>query len=63
VDAVKLIALELFREGRVSLGRAAELARIGLAEFIDFAAQRGVPLNYTLEELTEDRQTAARLKL
>jgi predicted HTH domain antitoxin len=61
--ANKLLALELFREGRVSLGRAAELARAGIEEFLEFSAPRGVPLHYAQAELTEDRETANRLKL
>lgn len=62
-NAAKLLALELYREGRASLGRAAELAGVGIEEFMDFAAHRQVPFHYTAEELAEDRDTAARLKL
>ena len=61
--ARRLVALELFREGRVSLGRAAELAGQNLEAFMEFAAQREVPLHYTAEDLEQDRETAARLKL
>ena len=61
--ASKLIALELFREGRVSLGRSAELAGIGLEEFMEFSAHRQVPLHYTESDLLDDRDTASRLKL
>jgi predicted HTH domain antitoxin len=42
-EAAKFIALELFREGTVSLGRAAELCATPLAAFMNFAAARGVP--------------------
>jgi predicted HTH domain antitoxin len=59
----KLLALELFREGRVSLGRAAELAGVGVEEFMDFSAHREVSLKYTEDDLAADRDTAARLKL
>ena len=58
-----LVALELFREERVSLGRAAELAGLGVEEFMVFSAQRQVPLHYTADDLAEDRNIAARLKL
>ncbi len=61
--ASKLLALELFREGRISLGRAAELASVGVEEFVEFSARRGVPLHYTQTELVEDRETATRLEL
>jgi predicted HTH domain antitoxin len=61
--AAKLIALELFREGRVSLGRAAELCATPLAAFMDFAAARGVPpMNYSVEAWEEDRSTLAKLR-
>ena len=42
-EAAKLIALELFREGTVSIGRAAELCLTPLAAFMDFAAAQGLP--------------------
>ena len=62
-EAAKLIALELFREQRVSVGRAAELCGVPLAAFMDFAAAHEVPpLNYGIAELEEDRQTIAKLR-
>jgi predicted HTH domain antitoxin len=62
-DAAKLIALELFREDQISLGRAAELCATPLEVFMDYAAKHGVPLHYGLEELHEDWQTNERLGL
>jgi len=62
-EAARLIALELFRDGAVSLGRAAELCHAPLAAFMDFAASQGVPpLNYGIEQLEEDRRTLAKLR-
>ena len=63
VGASKLLGLELYREGRVSLNRAAELAGIGIEEFMEFAAHRDVSLDYTQRDLIDDRQTASDLKL
>ncbi len=60
-EVAKLIALELFREDAVSLGRAAELCGVPLAEFMDFAAERGAPLHYTIDDLTQDQQLIERL--
>ena len=37
-DAARLLALELYREERVSLGRAAELCQTPVAAFMEFAA-------------------------
>ena len=62
-EAARLLALELYREDRVSLGRAAELCQTPLAAFMEFAAKHGVPpLRYSFEDLEEERQTADRLK-
>ena len=62
-EAARLLALELYREDKVSLGRAAELCQTVLAAFLDFAAKRGVPpLRYSFEDLEKELQTADRLK-
>jgi predicted HTH domain antitoxin len=62
-EAARLLALELYREDEVSLGRAAELCETPVAAFMDFAAKHGVPpLRYSFEDLEEERQTADRLK-
>ncbi len=55
-EVSKLLALELFREDAVSLGRAAELCGVALAEFMDFVSEREVPLHYSLDDLAEDRR-------
>jgi predicted HTH domain antitoxin len=39
----KLIALELFREERISSGKAADLLGISKVEFIDLLDQHGIP--------------------
>jgi predicted HTH domain antitoxin len=57
-ETAKILALDLFRERKVSLGRAAELCATPLAAFMDFAAAHGVPpLSYDLEDLEHDRNT------
>ena len=61
--ATHLLALELFREGRVSLGRAAELAGVSIEEFMEFSAHRQVALHYTADDLADDRATAEQFKL
>ncbi len=62
-EAARLLALELYREDKVSLGRAAELCQTPLAAFMDFAAKHGVPpLRYSFEDLEEERRTVDRLK-
>jgi predicted HTH domain antitoxin len=62
-EAARLLALELYREDRVSLERGAELCHTPLAAFMDFAAKHGVPpLRYSFEDLEEERHSVDRLK-
>ena len=61
-ETAKLLALELFREDKVSMGRAAELCCTPLEIFIEFAAEHEVPLHYGIAELEEDRRTLAKLR-
>ena len=56
-EVAKLLALELYRERAISLGRAAELGGVSIAEFIDFAGDREVELDFGLEALEQDRRT------
>ncbi len=61
-EAACWLALEFFREEKVSLGRAAELCERPLATFMDFAASRGVsPLRTSFDDLEEERRSVERL--
>jgi predicted HTH domain antitoxin len=62
-EAAKFIALELFRENKVSMGRAAELCKTPLEAFMQFAGEHEVPWHYGVAELEEDRRTLERLGL
>jgi predicted HTH domain antitoxin len=62
-ETARLLALELYREDKVSLGRAAELCQMSVEQFMEFAAQHNVPLHYGADELEEDRRTLERLGL
>jgi predicted HTH domain antitoxin len=62
-EAAKFIALELFRENKVSMGRAAELCKTPLEAFMQFAGEHEVPWHYGITELEEDRRTLERLGL
>ncbi len=58
-DAQIWIALELFRQRKVSAGKAAELAGLSLSEFMDISRQHGVAwVSYTDEELETEIQDA-----
>lgn len=50
-----LLAVALFQEGEVSVGKAAELAGLGYRAFLDALRERGVPAYvYTEEMLAQD---------
>jgi predicted HTH domain antitoxin len=61
-ETAKLLALELFREDKISMGRAAELCHTPLAAFIDFAAEHSAPMHYGIAELEDDRRALAKLR-
>ena len=63
LEAARLLALELYREDKVSLGRAAELCQMPVERFMEFAARHNVPLHYGAGDLEEDRRTLERLGL
>jgi predicted HTH domain antitoxin len=62
-EAARLLALELYREEKVSLELAAELCQTPLAAFMDFAAKHGVPpLRYSYEDLEQERPSTDRVQ-
>lgn len=62
-EAARLLALELYRENKVSLGRAAELCQTPPAAFMEFSAKHGVtPLRYSYEDLAEERSSTDQLE-
>ncbi len=62
-EAARLLAVELYREDKVSLERAAELCQTLLAAFMDFAAKHDVPpLRYSFEDLEEERGSTDRFE-
>jgi predicted HTH domain antitoxin len=53
--AVRDLAAQLYSEGRLSLGKAARLARLDLARFWALLIERGIAVvDYTADDLTED---------
>ena len=47
-------ALELYREGRISLWKAAEIAGITYREALEELKKRNIPFRYDLEDLEVD---------
>jgi predicted HTH domain antitoxin len=60
-ESARLLALELYREHKVSLGRAAELCDMPIEAFMVFAGKRGASMHYSVSDLEEDRLTLERL--
>ena len=60
-ESVRLLALELYRENKVSLGRAAELCDTPIEAFMVFAGKHEAPMHYSGADLEEDRLTLERL--
>lgn len=56
------LALEKYSKREISLGRAAELAKMPLADFMVKAADRKIPINYSVESLEKDFKAAAKAR-
>ena len=55
-------ALNEYGKRNVSLGKAAEIAKMPLADFMMVAAERKIPINYSLESLEKDFKAALKAK-
>jgi len=55
-------ALKEYAERMVSLGKAAELAKMPLSDFMMLAAERKIPINYSVESLEKDFKAALKTK-
>ena len=51
------LALYLYAQGRLSIGKARELANMSLWEFRQLLASRHIPPHYDLDDLEEDIAT------
>ena len=59
----KNFLMELYREGKISIGKMADLLEMNLVEMLGIMKDSNVPLNYGVAELEEDIETAKRLGL
>lgn len=51
------LSIELYREGLISMGKAAEIASVSLWEMQEILAKRKVPIHYYPEDLEKDIRT------
>jgi len=55
--AKEALLIESYRAGKVSVGFLAETLGMGVIEADQWLAKRGVPLNYSVDDLDADRKT------
>jgi len=51
-------SLRLYREGKVTLMKAGEIAGLSLWEILDIVRKRRIPMYYTLEDVEKDIEIA-----
>ncbi len=51
------IAILLYEKGKLSLGKASKLARMGRIQFQLLLASRQIPINYGIEDFETDLKT------
>ena len=54
-------ALDLYRKGKVSLGRAGEIAELSLWEMMDIVREKRIPMPYTVEDVEKDFEIAKKI--
>ena len=47
-------ALEQYSDGKITIWRAARMAGVSLRQMLDIAAKKGIPFQYTMEDLRAD---------
>jgi predicted HTH domain antitoxin len=57
LDLKRELALTLFQQGRLTLGRASSLAGMSQLEFQRLLADRRIPIHYGVEEFKQDLET------
>lgn len=58
-----MIAIKLYKEREISIGKASDIAGISMSEMIDILSKFGLNSNLTLEDFKESLKTAKKLKL
>ena len=49
-------ALKIYMDGKVSLGKAAEIAEVSIWKFLDMLKDKRIPLRYDLEDIKKEIQ-------
>jgi len=57
----KELAIHLFQQGKLSFGKAREMAGMSVWEFLQLLGSRGIPVHYDVREYEEDLATLKKL--
>ena len=55
------LALFLYEKGKLSFGKARELAGLSVWKFMEKLSENKIPINYDVEDLKEDLETIKKL--
>jgi len=61
-ELLQEIAIVLFQTEKLSLGKAAEVARMDRLRFQQLLASREIPVHYDMEDLQHDLETLKKLR-
>ena len=62
VSTIKeIVALHLYKNGTISLGKAGEIMGLSKQEMLHLLSIRGIPINYTTDDLRSDLETLDRV--
>lgn len=59
--AKEAFLIQSYRDGRLSVGQVAGILGRGVIETQAWLSERGAPLNYSVDDLEEDRRSLAKL--
>ena len=62
VNGRLMLAIKLYKEKKISIGKASELAGISISEMIDTLSKFGLSSNISSEDFKESLRTARKLK-
>ncbi len=57
----EIVALELYKTGDISLGKAAEIIGISKKDMLHLLSLKKIPINYDIEYLESDMETLERV--
>ena len=60
-ELLQEVAILLYEKGKLSLGKASQLARMGRIQFQLLLASRQIPINYGVEDFEADLNTLRNL--